>query len=377
MQLKSVQFLFLLIVLFVIFLTPSQGEAGEVMVLHSTDRSDGRTASLMQGIRDALGSDFSVSEVFLGTATDDEDHYDDQFQKLFSSQPDDSVVAVVTDGSEAFSFMRKFREDLYVGTPVIYCGQARPNPEFLRQCGNCTGVPLHDGVAATVDLIFSLVPTTETVVGILDATPGSRELRSQVEQAMEPYFSHAQLIFPGYEPGDDDGLDMAQLARVAASVPPSAAVLFLDFSVDNSGEPVLPADAVREVTRLSDAPVYVLNDQWLGAGVLGGVFVTGQTQGLRVGHLVQRVLSGERAEEMLPESPELDVVLDQTVMARFGLGRDALPPGAKGINPVPSPDIVEGVSPVWYGFAVAGLILVLVVVWVRSRATQKDRRSGD
>jgi len=357
---------------------PCVGFAGDIVLLHSLSAPSGWTESLERGLVHELGDAERVAQVYLGTAMDGDEHFNAQLEKLVAEWGDAIPSAVVTDGPVAFAFMRKYREEIFVTSPVIYCGMPRPEPELLRQCGECNGIPLAFDPQGTVGFIFALRPKTATVVGIMDGSPESRALKLNVEAAMESYQGHAQVLFPGYEPGDSTGLDMEALASVASSVPRLGAVLFLGFAVDNKGNRVDEASALRMVVNKSVAPVFCLSDQWLAEGALGGVLASGYAQGQDVGRMVKGVLSGEAVREMLAEASGPKPTVDLTVLARFGIPVSQLSAGTVTVNAPARPDQPEEVVPTG---VVAGISLVGLVVFIgffivfRRRAGRKDTLS--
>lgn len=347
----------------------------EVALIHSTPRSTAWTDGIASGMASVIGKKADISEIYLGTPQEDDEFFETRYQQIISNWGKSLPAVVVTDGSLAFAFMRKYREDLFVGVPVVYCGMARPEPELLRQCGDCTGIPLEVGVRQTLDLLFALRPTTSTVVGIMDDTPSSLHLRRLVEAAMEPYLDRARLLFPGFEPGDDEGLDTGTLKSVASSVPRSGAVLFLEFNVDNKGDPVDSAEVVALLAERSDGPVFVLSDEWLHQSVglvAGGSVVRADAQGAATGRTVLRILQGEGAREMLPETVQPSPLVDLTALARFGITRSNVPMGTRTLNApvqpvqdgrIASNDMVLGLT---------GLTVVLgVFLWLRRRRLPK------
>ncbi len=341
-----------------------------VVVLHSSPSATGWTDGVVRGLASELGDSVQISQVFLGSPTDDDEHFDAQFEQLSSQWGATSPFAVVVDGVLAFAFIRKYREDIFTASPVLYCAMPRPGPLLLSQCGDCSGVPIEYGVAETVDLIFTLRPDTTTVVGVMDGTTRSRVLRQSAEAAMEAYLDRAQILFPGFEPGDDGGLDSNTVLSVASSTPRSGAILLLGFSVDNQGNPVDTASIVRRMAEKSAAPVYVVTDQWLGSApaVLGGVVVSGEAQGRELATMVQRLRDGEPASEMLGEAVEPQPVIDLTVLARFGLSKAALPSDARTLNAPETPEQAEEIAPTGVAALIGGgLILLVLFVLFRRR----------
>ncbi|WP_419786087.1 hypothetical protein [Pseudodesulfovibrio sp.] len=314
--------------------------AGDMVLLHSSAHPNAWTQSVARGLC-GKAADCRVEEFYLGSADQGEDFFEQKYDTLCPAWCGQAPDAVVADGEVAFAFVRKYRGEVFGDAPVVYLGMGRPEEDLAQQCGRCSGVPLRLPVEKTVDLVFRLRPDTTMLVCVMDDAVGNEGLRSRVEAAMEPYLSHASLIFPGHEPGDDGGLDGSTLAEVASSVPVGGAVLFLHFVRDNAGNPVDEGGTVRMLASRSRAPVFVLTDRFMDSGVLGGVVARGEDQGRLAAELAAR-LAKEPAEAVRPESARPETMADLTVLARFGIPADRLPKNTEGLKPPAAPEESSG-----------------------------------
>lgn len=343
----------------------SVAEAGGVLLLHSASSPDPWTEGVREGVIQAPGEPVTVSRTFLGSPDQGDDYFDEIAHQLASRWGKALPAVVVVDGEVAFAFSRKYRELLFPGVPIVYCGMDRPTPELLDQCGDCTGVPVAEAVQETLALLFTIKPDVSMVVGITDGRPEHQPLRRLVESTVEAGNRSAATIFPGHEPGDDEGLDMDLLRAVASSVPRSGGVLLLGMSVDNRGRPVSLAEVVRVLGSRADAPVFVLDPEWVRDGVVGSAGVAPRSHGRRVADVVRRILAGEAATEIVVESSRPRPVVDLTAMARFGLNVDRLPPDTVRLNPPPKPPEDPPLMPAgWTLVGVfGGLVVLVVAVW--------------
>lgn len=304
------------------------GKPMEVLLLHSESNPTEWTRSFASGLEAGLASIAEVHQEFLGQEDMDEDDFDAVFHQLLQAHR--TPLAVVTDGRIAFAFARKYGQELFPDAPVVFCSIPRPAPYILSTCENCTGLPVEYSIQAIVDLIFNLRPETQTVVGIADGTTQGKKRMKAVTQAMHPYMERAQLIFPGHEPGDDAGLDLEGLSTVLSSIPSKGVVLFLGFSENRDGEPVLDESMATVFKARTSSPTFVLDDAFMGTGVVGGLIISGKAVGLDAARLVDRILHGENVQEMLPQPVHSELILDGNALARFGI---SAPDRATIVNP--------------------------------------------
>ena len=331
----------------------ADGPAGRlsVVLLHDVDRPDARTRSMGQGLAEVLAGRGDILSVALGSQARGDEHFHARFETLRPDWGRTAPTAVIADGEAAFAFVRKYRDDFFAYAPVIYCGMAAPDPEYLRQCGDCTGLPETPDAAAAADLIFRLRPDTGLVVGIMDGSPESAALRQAAEravaQAVSAGRSHAQAVFPGHEPGDDAGLTLRSLRGMASSIPATGAALFLGFAKDAQGRTVdqdgdnMEIAAVRLLTSRCSGPVFALTDRWMDPGADQGIAAAVTVPGQRPGRGPGRACPAHRGRG----ARQGDAA---RATARTGRGRpDRAGParGARRAAPGKRPDPESGPDP--------------------------------
>lgn len=317
------------------------------------------------GLASELGDGFTIRQEYLDSSARDEEYYHSIFKQLkeqFIAPP----AAVVAEGPLAAGFISKYREELFPGAPTILTGISRSSPH-VGGCTDCPTLPLDVAARDTLDLIFTLRPDTRLVVGITDGTRPGRRLKAALEQAMRNHPAKTQLIFPGHEPGDDSGLDMRDLQSVLAGIPANGVAVFLRFKEDRHGQAVSHEQLVRLFEERIVSPVFVFTDSFLGSGVVGGVLVTGEDVGRSTAELIQRILSGEPAREMLPEPVSAHLVLDGTALTRFGLKP---PQDATVVNALESPSHFDEIASTPAIGLTVGLLAFAVVFFLLRRYKQ-------
>lgn len=370
-----------------LLLYPSIGITADasIALIHSTDEPNQWTRTVKEGVAAAMGPSTHIHEIWPGTSDDDDEHFETRHDELLNTWRDREVDGVIVDGELAFAFIRKYGETLFNSAPVVICTMERIEPDYLSQCGQCTAVPMGNGIDKLPELIFTLKPQTSLVVGIMDDSAETRVLQQRLEQAMEPYFDKATTLYPGHEPGDNAGLNMELLGAVASSTPRNGAIVLLGFNDDNESASVRQTDVVKLLVRLSEAPVYVLYDNLLDTGALGGIVAQGKDQGYAAGHALARIFQGDTPQEMLNETVEPRPVIDTTAAMRLGLGTAAqdgtvhipnISDNAILTNRPQLPISEMGATPsgfIWYmAGGITFFAFVLVIMTRRSRA-QKDR----
>jgi hypothetical protein len=202
-------------------------------------------------------------------------------------------------------------------------------------------------------------PATRLVVAVADNAEESRPLMDAANKAMGKYADRAQVLFPGFEPGNDRKLDLDLLGETLASVPSDGVVLLLDYSEEPDETPVSDGQLEALFREKIASPVFVMRDAWPDSGVVGGLMISGVDAGRDAAGLVRRALGGEPVREMLPRPTAPSLRFDGTALARFGL---QVPEQAGVVN---TPQAVEEspalpVTGLAWGFGLAAVVGLFV-----------------
>ncbi|BDQ34240.1 hypothetical protein [Pseudodesulfovibrio portus] len=346
---------------------PSPALSAGILLLHGLDSPTPWTDAVAAGAAGEAGSGASLNHAYLGGPSVDEDTIDAVAQRLKETLNPAARVVIATDET-AGAFAGKYREELFPGAAVVLTGPGQIDPGGPALCGNCVALPLEADLDGTLDLIFDLRPETRLVIGISDSSPRGLAARAALERAMKRREEKTALIFPGHEPGDDEGLDIDRLGQVLGGMPGRSVAVLLWYGEDNKGLPVSDRQLADLFRAHINSPIFVLTDAVLGSGVVGGMLATGRDTGRYAMRTAKRILAGEPAREMLPEPVPATVVLDGLALARFGMTPME---GATVVNapgtPGGSDEIATGFAPT----AAAGLLAFAVLFFLLRRYRQK------
>ncbi|WP_316896437.1 hypothetical protein [Pseudodesulfovibrio indicus] len=338
---------------------PALAAPAQVALLHSDRSSTPWTDAVAAGLAEGLGADGEVRRVFVRPESESEDAYDDMFEALSAELAGYSAQYVVADGEIAFAFARKYGPLLFPNAPVVACSLPEADAGDMALCTDCAAIPMGYDIPASVDLIFAMRPATRLVVAVADNAEESRPLMDAANKAMGKYADRAQVLFPGFEPGNDRKLDLDLLGETLASVPSDGVVLVLDYSEEPDETPVSDGQLEALFREKIASPVFVMRDAWPDSGVVGGLMISGVDAGRDAAGLVRRALGGEPIREMLPRPTAPSLRFDGTALARFGL---QVPEQAGVVN---TPQAVEEspalpVTGLAWGFGLAAVVGLFV-----------------
>jgi signal transduction histidine kinase len=121
---------------------------------------------------------------------------------------------------------------------------------------------------------------------------------------------------------------VAGVVESIKAVAEGSLVLYLRYSQEDHGNPLLPLDVADLVAKASPVPVYVALDRYIGLGAVGGVVRRPREAGTRAAEMALRILTGTRARDIPIEATRVVPVFDARAMQRWGIGESRLPPGS-------------------------------------------------
>ncbi len=244
---------------------------------------------------------------------------------------------------------------MFPGASLVFCGVNNYSDDLIEGQEEITGVAEEIDIRGTLDLALSLHPDTRRVAVVSDVIPSGRLHLQQVREVMDEYSNRVEFI-------ELAELTAEQLVRSVRDLPPRTIVLHLSFFRDAKGRSYSPAESMKLVTSNTSAPVYTLWGWKIGLGAVGGVVTSGEMQGAKAAEMVRAILQGTPAGQIpvLRESPNVKM-FDYREMARVGLSRGDLPPGAVVINE-PHSFYREHRGLVWSVAASVAALLTLVAL---------------
>lgn len=258
-------------------------------------------------------------------------------------------LLIVSD-NDAFNFAVRYRERLFPGLPIVFCGFNHFRPEALKGITNITGVNEEIDIGATVELALKVHPATRQLVFILSTgDPSSARSASEAETSILPRYKAR------FQVSVLKDASMQTIRERLQSLPPNALVFLAGQTSDRGeGRALTPVENGRLVAAASPVPVYTFWDFHLGTGVLGGHVLNGLDQGREAARLARQILDGRKASDIpvTMSSPARDL-FDYRTLQRFDIPASALPADA---------EIIDAPTNLWTLYRGQIIAAILVVV---------------
>jgi len=325
----------LVFALLAVLLTPRDAAtveqpARKVLLLTSYHQGDRWNDSVVQGVREALGS---LESVNLSIENLDMRRYTDQdhtrltaqcIQAKYRDRPQDLIL--VSD-DPALNFLFTIREDLFPTAPVVFCGVNNFSPKRLQGQSNITGVNEALSLETTLELALKLFPQTTRIMALVSDTEPSARIN------LEHYRTVATRMQGRVQFDELLNLTGKDAPDILSRLPTDCLILRLTTLLKPEGGFLSIEDGSRILSTHAPVPIFTAWSFDMGDCSLGGYVVSGRDQGLAAGNLAIRILQGEGADQIpvVMDSPNVPM-FDYNLMERFGIKESVLPQGSVVLN---------------------------------------------
>ena len=292
--------LVLLSILLAIFATPlTAAEPKRVLIVHSFGRvappfTNHSTAFETEMVKKMEGH-VDLDEVSLDMARYADPHLQealvDYLQKRQAKWHPDLIVPI---GSPAGVFVAQYRQRLFPGVPVVYCGmdQRRLPPGELTN--NAAFIGENFDLAGFVEDILEIAPATKNIAIVNGASPVEKYWTEAFRKAFQPFTNRINFIWL-------DDLPFDQTLERISKLPPNSAIFLILLMRDAAGVGHNADDALQKMHRVANAPIFSVFENQLGLGIVGGRLYQAETEGIEAARVAVRILHGEAASSFPPQ----------------------------------------------------------------------------
>ncbi len=349
----------------------AQDAQSRVLVLHAYHQGLSWTDNVQAGIEAVLaGEDIDLQIEYMDTKRIFDETYLQHLYQLYRYKfADQRFDVVIASDNNAFNFLRQHGDELFPGTPVVFCGVNFFQDAYLEGHPLFTGVVEATDMRSTLDVALALHPETEQIFVINDTTTTGLAVQNLFEEVRPAYEDRVQFVV--YQ-----DFYMADLLGNLSELPDNSLVFLILLNRDKSGQFFTYEQGIELIYAETNVPIYGVWDFYLGHGMVGGMLTNGYSQGEAAADMVLRILDGQDVSDIpvLKQSPNR-YMFDYEQLARWGISQSDLPQGSVVINE----PAAEGLAR-YRGWLVAGGIGVLVlsgVVLVLGVSIVRQRRAEE
>ena len=282
-------------------------------------------------------------------------------QRKYAAVKFDLIFAL---GTPVLKFLLKYRGELFTDTPIVFLVTDPSRLAELNLGSKVTGVSGKIEVVPTLDLAFMFHPQTQRVVVVAGNAPLDQARLALAREEFRPFEGRAAFTYL-------TGLTAEEVRQRLAVLPDETIVIFLSLNSDSSGKSYTGPEVLSLLASSSTAPIYGHSDILFGHGIVGGRLQSFEALGLNAAQMGLRILAGESAQNIPPQTVWSVTMVDWRQLRRWGIDEKNLPAGS--IVRFKQPTFWEQYK--WHIIGVASLIIfqALLIIWLLINRARRRR----
>jgi signal transduction histidine kinase len=229
---------------------------------------------------------------------------------------------VVAVGDPPFDFVFKNRKDLLPDAPIVFVATRFPGAHEYSVTPDMTGIVAQTTHKQTIDLALNLHPDAEQLFVISGSPEHDKRYETIARQELAAYENRLRITYL-------TDLPLNELIATTQSLPPRSIGLYVwQKTSDEQGRKLETFEVLERFAPTASIPLYGLGSGNVGLGLVGGYVQGSDSNGKRVGEMVVRVLSGERARDIPVEPAPNGPMFDWRQLKRWGIDQTKLPAGS-------------------------------------------------
>ncbi len=307
--------------------TIAQSNIKRVLVLNAYHDGFHWTDRIMQGIRSVFDDEEDI-ELFVDYMDTKRSSDQEHFAKLRSFYAHkyrfSKFDAIISSDDHALNFLLTYRDEIFPGTPVFFCGINDFQPSRIAGHRSFTGVFESYDVPATFNLMLRLHPETKKIAVITDATVSGKAFKNLVEKAQPGFAERIEINYL-------DNLGMEDLKQRLGQLQNDTLALWAIYLRTPEGKSISSKESVRIAVESSSRPTYCIWDV-VGQGVVGGKVTSPNYQGKAAAEMALKVLRGENIENLPVSGSPMVYLFDYNAIKQFNIDENSLPAGSVILN---------------------------------------------
>jgi signal transduction histidine kinase len=244
----------------------------------------------------------------------------DYIRATFANRPTPDLI--VTVAGPAAAFARKYRQQLFPDTPILF---ASVDHRYLRDsplADNEAAVAVDNDFARLVDDILQVLPRTRQLFVVMGSGIMARFWRPELEKEFARF--HGRLTFAW-----SDNLSLAETLDRGARLPADSAIFYLTFGTDAAGAAYADERVIAGLHATANAPLFSPHSPFFGSGTVGGSMMAIDELSRQTADAAIRILNGAPpASIRVPLQTPGQRFFDWRELQRWDVPESRLPAGS-------------------------------------------------
>ena len=281
---------------------------------------------------------------------------------------------IVSTDDDALNFLALYRDEIFPGTPVVFCGTNTFDPSRLRGRQGFTGIVEDYDLRGTLELVLRLHSQARHWALVSGMSTSSLMNQSRFYNIYPDYKDRIQLI-------DLARLNVPEVITALQKLPEDTVIIYLSWYKMPDGTFLSVRESTSLVLQYSNRPMYSPWDYTMGYGVIGGHVLKAAEHGSDAARIALRILDGTPVSQIrITRHSRFSYLFDWRMLRKFGIAIDALPESHEFINE-PDTFYYHYKKQLWVVAGVFVYLLVTILALIRvifqRKAVEADLRLNE
>ena len=298
-----------------------------ILVLNAYHQGFHWTDRLMNGIHSVFDDrdDVELFVNYMDTKRISDSVYFEQYKNLLGYKYRDiNIDAIISSDDHALDFLVRYRDELFPGVPVAFCGINDFKPERIEGVTGFTGVFETYDVRGTIDMIKTVHPNVTNIAFISDSTVSGQAFLNRIKRFEDQFDNTVSIQYL-------TNLSPDSLTNALRLLSANTVVLWAIYIRMPDNTALTTKESIRLVTNNTQKPVYCIWDV-VGMGVVGGKVTNPEFQGEEAARSADKLINGIPAGNIPVKGSPMIYKFDYKMLDKFDIDMGLLPGNSLIIN---------------------------------------------
>ncbi|MGM4885795.1 sensor histidine kinase [Tardiphaga sp. 20_F10_N6_6] len=244
----------------------------------------------------------------------------DYLNSLYHGRPPDIVLSI---GAPAATFVQKYREQLFPGTPMVLTVVEQRLVNRVNLTDNDTVISVRNDFLAAFKNILQVMPETQTIAVVIGASALEQFWLEELKRELKPLENRVAFVYY-------TDLPFTEILKRASALPPHTVLFWGLMSIDAAGVSHEGDLALRSLHAVANAPIFSYQEAFFDPETVGGPMHSIAETSKQTVNAAVRILGGEKPGNIKVEPIEFAAPkFDWRQMQRWGINQSNLPPGSE------------------------------------------------
>ena len=288
--------------------------------------SDEEEAGVIEQLRDELPSANILIEYLDAKRYPEKSNLVRMKAFLIDKYQGKKIDLIIALDDTAVEMITTYYAELFQDIPAVAAGIASFDKYAAKGRNGITAVLETQDIRDTINTALKLHPHTKEILAISDMTVSGISAQTALKAIMPVYNGRVKIRFL-------PACTFEEARTAVAALPINSIILLNSYTTDSAGKTFSTKDSTHMIVSAAKVPVYGVDENRLGDGIVGGYLLSGREQGRRAASIGLRILAGEDPGSIPIEDAGTAIpMFDYNQMDRFDIPVSKLPKGSMIIN---------------------------------------------